>query len=104
MTKNKIGIINCEDKFGNMGSMKEKGMEVQQLFDTLESQLESHDWFYSYSDDSRYYKTGQREHMQIWNTIESLSLKGENEFDLAIDMYRKAKPVVSAPHETRITK
>tara|TARA_R110000824_G_scaffold4001_2_gene19089 strand:- start:285 stop:548 length:264 start_codon:yes stop_codon:yes gene_type:complete len=87
-----------------MSKIKEKGMEVQQLFDTLESQLGSHDWFYNYSDDSRYYKTGQREHMQIWNTIESLSLKGENEFDRAIDMYRKAKPVVSAPHETRITK
>jgi hypothetical protein len=87
-----------------MGSMKEKGMEVQQLFDTLESQLESHDWFYSYSDDSRYYKTGQREHAQIWNTIESLSSKGENEFDRANDMYRKAKPIVLSTHETRITK
>lgn len=104
MIKNKIGIINCEDEFGNMSKIKEKGMEVQQLFDTLESQLKSHDWFYSYSDDNRYYKTGQREHSQIWSTIEALQAKGENEFDRAIDMYREAKPVVSAPHETVIGK
>ena len=104
MTKKWISIINCENKFGNMSKIKEKGMEVQQLYDTLESQLKSHDWFYEYSDDNRYYNAGLQEFTEIWQVIEKLQAIGENEFDQAIDMYKKAKPVINTPHERVITK
>jgi hypothetical protein len=49
---------------------------MNKLFKLLESQLESHDWFYGYSDDHRYYKSGSREHRQIWETIDKLSSEG----------------------------
>ena len=49
---------------------------MNKLFKLLESQLESHDWFYGYSDDHRYYKSGSREHRQIWDTIKKLSSEG----------------------------
>ena len=104
MKKNKIGIINREDEFGNTGSMKEKGMEVQQLYDTLESKLKSHDWFYEYSDDSRYYNSGSQEFIEIWQVVEKLQAIGENEFDQAIAMYKEHKPVVNTPHEKVIGK
>ena len=84
--------------------MKEEGMEVQQLLETLESQLKHHDWFYEYSDDHRYYSTGLREFQQIWQTIEKLHNIGENEFDQAIALYKKYKPVVDTPHETVVGK
>ena len=84
--------------------MKEEGMEVQQLLETLEAQLKHHDWFYEYSDDHRYYTSGLREFTQIWHTIEELQSIGENEFDQAIDMYKKYKPVVNTPHEQIISK
>ena len=100
MKENKINTINCEDTFG---SVKETGMETQQLFDTLESQLKSHDWFYEYSDDARYYNSGLREFTHIWQTIEKLQELGENEFDLAVAMYKKYKPVVNTPNERVIT-
>ena len=100
MSENKINTINCEDTFG---SVKETGMKLQQLLDTLESQLKSHDWFYEYSDDARYYKSGQREFTQIWSVIEDIQAMGENQFDLAIAMYRKYKPVVNTPNERVIT-
>ena len=83
-----------------MSKIKEEGMEVQQLLETLESQLKHHDWFYEYSDDARYYNSGLREFTQIWHTIERLQEIGENEFDQAIDMYKKYKPVVKTPHES----
>ena len=67
------------------------------LLDTLESQLKSHDWFYEYSDDSRYYNSGLREFTQIWRTIEQLQEIGEYEFDLAIALYKQYKPAVSNP-------
>ena len=67
------------------------------LLDTLESQSKSHDWFYEYSDDSRYYNSGLREFNQIWRTIEQLQEVGENEFDQAIALYKQYKPVVSNP-------
>jgi hypothetical protein len=100
MSENKINTINCEDTFG---SVKETGMKLQQLLDTLESQLKSHDWFYEYSDDARYYKSGQREFMQIWSVIEDIQAMGENQFDLAIAMYKKYKPVVNTASERVIT-
>ena len=100
MKENKINTINCEDTFG---SMKELGMEVQQLFETLESQLKSHDWFYEYSNDQRHYNTGRREFTQIWSTMDALKAIGENEFDHAINLFREHKPVVSTPNERVIT-
>ena len=81
-----------------------KKCETTRLLDTLESQLKHHDWFYEYSDDSRYYNSGLREFQQIWQTIEQLQNLGENEFDQAIDMYKKYKPVVKTPHEQVVTK
>ena len=86
-----------------MSKIKEEGMEVQQLLETLESQLKHHDWFYEYSDDARYYNSGLREFTQIWQTIEKLQEIGENEFDQAIAMYKEHKPVVTTPNEVRIT-
>jgi len=74
------------------------------LLNTLESQLKHHDWFYEYSDDSRYYNSGLREFTQIWQTIERLQEIGENEFDQAIALYKQYKPVVSTPHEQVVTK
>ena len=74
------------------------------LLDTLESQLKHHDWFYEYSDDSRYYNSGLREFTQIWQTIEQLQNIGENEFDQAIALYKQYKPIVSTPHEQVVTK
>ena len=83
--------------------MKEKQTNTTKLFEILESQLKSHDWFYEYSDDNRYYNSGLREFTQIWQTIEKLQALGENEFDRAIAMYKEHKPVVTTPNEVRIT-
>ena len=94
MSENKINTVNSEDNFGNVKENTNK------LLLTLESQLKSHDWFYEYSDDARYYNSGLREFQQIWQTIEKLQELGENEFDQAIDMYKKYKPVVKTPHES----
>jgi hypothetical protein len=80
--------------------MSENKINTTRLLDTLESQLKHHDWFYEYSDDHRYYNLGLREFTQIWHTIEELQSIGENEFDQAIDMYKKYKPVVKTPHES----
>ena len=79
--------------------MKENKTSTTKLLDILESQLKSHDWFYEYSDDHRYYNSGLREFTQIWQTIEQLQEIGENEFDQAIAMYKEHKPVVSTPVE-----
>ena len=84
--------------------MSENKINTIRLLDTLESQLKHHDWFYEYSDDSRYYNSGLREFTQIWHTIEQLQEIGENEFDQAISMYKKYKPVVKTPHEQIISK
>ena len=77
---------------------------TDKLLETLKSQLRHHDWFYEYSDDSKYYNSGLREFTQIWQTIEKLQEIGENEFDLAIALYKQYKPVVSTPHEQVVTK
>jgi len=87
-----------------MSKIKEKGMEVQQLLDNLESKLKSHDWFYEYSDDLAYYNSGLLEFQEIWRFIEQLQAIGENEFDRAIAMYKKYKPVVNTPHATVISR
>ena len=80
--------------------MSDNKINTTRLLDTLESQLKHHDWFYEYSDDHRYYNSGLREFTQIWHTIEQLQEIGENEFDQAINMYKKYKPVVKTPHES----
>jgi len=85
-----------------MSKIKEKGMEVQQLLDNLELKLKSHDWFYEYSDDNRYYNSGLKEFTDIWNVVEQLQAIGENEFDQAIALYKQYKPVVKTPHEVEI--
>ena len=84
--------------------MSENKTNTIKLLETLESQLKHHDWFYDYSDDSRYYNSGLREFTHIWQTIEQLQDIGENEFDQAIDMYKQYKPIVSTPHEQVVTK
>ena len=84
--------------------MSENKINITRLLDTLESQLKHHDWFYEYSDDSRYYNSGLREFTQIWQTIEQLQNIGENEFDQAIALYKQYKPIVSTPHEQVVTK
>ena len=76
---------------------KNKTNTTDKLLETLKSQLRHHDWFYEYSDDSRYYNSGLREFTQIWQTIEQLQEIGENEFDLAIALYKQYKPAVSNP-------
>ena len=68
----------------------------------LKKQLEQHDWFYEYSDDNRYYKAGQKEFLDIWKTIEEMKEFGENEFDIAIDMFKAHKPVINHAHEVEI--
>ena len=79
--------------------MKKNRISTTKLLDILESQLKSHDWFYEYSDDSRYYNSGLREFTQIWQTIEQLQAISENAFDQAIAMYKEHKPVVTTPNE-----
>ena len=79
--------------------MSKNKTSTTKLLDILESQLKSHDWFYEYSDDHRYYNSGLREFTQIWNTIEQLQAISENAFDQAIAMYKEHKPVVSTPIE-----
>ena len=76
---------------------KNKTNTTNKLLETLKSQLKHHDWFYEYSDDSRYYNSGLREFTQIWRTIEQLQEIGEYEFDLAIALYKQHKPAVSNP-------
>ena len=83
--------------------MSKNKTSTTKLLDILESQLKSHDWFYEYSDDNRYYNSGLCEFTQIWQTIEKLQEIGENEFDRAIAMYKEHKPVVTTPNEVRIT-
>jgi len=79
-------------------------MEIEALKDKLDKQLKNHDWFYEYSDDHRYYEAGRKEFLEIWETIEEMQKIGENEFDLAIDMYKQAKPHRSSPHERIVGK
>ena len=73
------------------------------LLETLEKQLKSHDWFYEYSDDHRYYNSGLKERDEIWRTIEEIQeIAPSYVFDQAIDMYKKYKPVVKYQHEREI--
>ena len=105
MSENKINTVNSEDEFGSEKRVRKiKKCETNRLLEVLESQLKSHDWFYEYSDDSRYYNSGLREFQQILQTIEKLQELGENEFDQAINLYKQYKPIVNTPHEQIVTK
>jgi len=105
MSENKINTVNSEDEFGSEKRVRKiKKCETNRLLEVLESQLKSHDWFYEYSDDARYYNSGLREFQQIWQTIEQLQELGENEFDQAIGLYKQYKPIVNTPHEQVVTK
>ena len=103
MKEKPTSIINCDDEFGNV-KQNVRTMKEKELTAKLKKQLESHDWFYEYSDDSRYYNSGLLEFQEIWKTIEQLQEIGENEFDVAIAMYKAYRPAVKHPHEVRVTK
>tara|TARA_R110000824_G_scaffold6392_2_gene29665 strand:+ start:3116 stop:3340 length:225 start_codon:yes stop_codon:yes gene_type:complete len=72
-------------------------MEIEALKNKLEEQLESHDWFFEYSDDQRYWRAGNRERAEIFETIEEFKEAGENEYDFAMEMYKQYKPVIPSP-------
>ncbi|MCS5551602.1 MAG: hypothetical protein NZ811_08820 [Gammaproteobacteria bacterium] len=76
--------------------MSEK-TNTKHLLSTLEVQLKLHDWFFEYSDDQRYWEAGHKEREEIWETIEKLKLKGENELDQAMKLYKEFKPVIPSP-------
>lgn len=65
----------------------------------LEKQLESHDWFYEYSDDYRYWGAGLKEKLEIADTMKLMREAGYG--DLAVSMYKKYKPKVEN-HEQRV--
>jgi hypothetical protein len=65
----------------------------------LEKQLESHDWFYEYSDDQRYWGAGVKEQIEINDTMKEMTEAGYGE--LALSMYKKHKPKLNN-HEQRV--
>jgi len=85
-----------------MNKNKTNTTSCSELRAKLKQQLESHDWFYQYSDDHRYYKSGEKEYQEIWRTIEDMKEFGENEFDIAIDMFKAHKPVINHAHEKEV--
>jgi len=58
--------------------------------ETLKSMLETHDWYYTYSDDHRYYERGKAERDEILALIEKLSLQGFGAD--AYQLYNEMKP------------
>ena len=58
----------------------------------LEEQLKSHDWFYEYSDDHRYWSAGLKEKLEIADTMKLMKEAGYG--DLAETMLNKHKPKV----------
>jgi len=74
-----------------MGKIKEVAIDmVEELKETLISQLKNHDWFYHYSDDNRYWSSGHRQAMQIDETLNKMKKLGQHEIGLA--MYKEYKP------------
>jgi len=74
-----------------MGKIKEIAIDmVEELRETLISQLKNHDWFYHYSDDHRYWSSGHRQAMQIDETLKKMEKLGQYEIGLA--MYKEYKP------------
>ena len=62
----------------------------EELVLLLQSQLKSHDWFYAYSDDQRYWSTGSRQRQQISDTMGQLCDIGKS--DTARDLYNEYCP------------
>lgn len=65
----------------------------------LEEQLKSHDWFFEYSDDHRYWGAGLKEKLEIADTMKLMREAGYG--DLAKTMLNKYKPKVEN-HEQRM--
>jgi hypothetical protein len=53
----------------------------------LRKLLQSHDWYYAFSDDHSYWRKGQQEWTEIRALRESLSARGVNTDDL-VEQYR----------------
>ena len=68
------------------GGIYEEEMQLTEL----KEMLNSHDWYYSYSDDQRYYKRGMVERERIEAEIERLSAKGFRAEACAL--YNELKP------------
>tara|TARA_R100000734_G_C3306873_1_gene97379 strand:+ start:539 stop:772 length:234 start_codon:yes stop_codon:yes gene_type:complete len=73
-----------------MGKIKETTIDmVEELKETLKKQLESHDWFYHYSDDHRYWSSGHRQALEIDETLKKMRNLGQYEIGFA--MYKQYK-------------
>jgi len=58
--------------------------------ETFKTMLETHDWFYTYSDDHRYYTKGRDQRNAIYDAFDSLIDQGlEQE---AKDLYNSLSP------------
>ena len=68
------------------GGIYEEEMQLTEL----EEMLKSHDWYYSYSDDQRYYKRGMVERERIEAEIERLTAEGFRAEACAL--YNELKP------------
>ena len=53
----------------------------------LRKMLQSHDWYYDYSDDHRYWRRGQQEWADIQALRRSIEARGVNTDDL-VEQYR----------------
>lgn len=49
------------------------------MMKNLEDKLKSHDWFYNYSDDPRYYRKGSNESEVIRSLMQTAAVNGEGE-------------------------
>ena len=58
--------------------------------ETFKSMLETHDWFYTYSDDHRYYTKGRDEAHKIRIMMERLEAAGQG--DQAKELFEKYRP------------
>jgi hypothetical protein len=68
------------------GGIYEEEMQLTEL----KEMLKSHDWYYSYSDDQRYYKRGMVERERIEAEIERLTAEGFRAEACAL--YNEMKP------------
>jgi len=64
--------------------------EEESVLLDLKEMLESHDWYYTYSDDQRYYKRGMVERERIEAEIERLTKEGFR--PEACALYNELKP------------
>ncbi len=97
MTKNKINIINCEDKFGNMSKISHVASECEYLFIQLEKQCMDHDWYFQYSSDGAEWRRGQQHESKILDTINSIQKYGEDQLDEAMKMFLSYRPEIPSP-------